>query len=59
MTYNIRTILITGRSERTIAEHWDIYKAIKARDIDKAVKYIRQHLSSIRKLFEENFRLLQ
>lgn len=57
--YNVRTILIAGRSQQTFQEHKDIYEAIKKRDTDQAVHLIREHVGNIRAVIEKNFKLMQ
>lgn len=44
----LRSILIPGRSEKSIAEHEAIYLAIKARDANVAAEAAAEHLRSLR-----------
>lgn len=44
----LRSILIPGRSEKSIAEHEAIYEAVQARDPDAAAEAAAVHLRSLR-----------
>src|SRR5690606_26223759 len=43
----LRTILIPGRSEGSLAEHVAIYEALRARDADAAAAAARGHVASL------------
>jgi DNA-binding GntR family transcriptional regulator len=45
---HVRTILIPGRSEKSLAEHTAILEALKAGDGDAAEVALRKHMKSLR-----------
>ncbi|SKC36569.1 GntR family transcriptional regulator [Maledivibacter halophilus] len=56
--YNLRTILIPGRSLKTLNEHKNIYKALKNHDSKEAEKAARTHISNLRNTIIDNYDFL-
>lgn len=56
--YNSKTILVPGRDEHSFAEHRAIFDAIQDRDAARAEKCMREHISNVRKTFEQYYSLL-
>lgn len=56
--YNSKTILIPGRGDSSYQEHQAIVDAIKKKDPAMAELCIREHISNVRKTFEEYYSLL-
>ncbi|MEB3103952.1 GntR family transcriptional regulator [Ferviditalea candida] len=56
--YHFRTILIPGRSEKSLQEHQAIYHALKTRDISSAEEKMKRHVANVRNTIKENFQLL-
>jgi DNA-binding GntR family transcriptional regulator len=57
--YNLRVILLPGRSLTTFKDHKDIYHAICAGNREKAVFYIRKHIANIREVITTHFSFLK
>lgn len=55
----LRTILIPGRSDRSLAEHVAIYEALRARDAEAAADAARAHVSSLREAIEKAWSLVR
>lgn len=55
----LRTILIPGRNDKSIAEHSAIYDALSARDETKAAEAIRQHLQSLQMAIRKAWALIK
>lgn len=55
----LRSILIPGRSERSMAEHKAIYEALARRDADAAASAAAEHLSSLRAVIEKAWNLVK
>ena len=55
----LRTILIPGRSEQSIAEHEAIFEALVRRDGDAAELAARQHVSSLSAAIEKAWSLVR
>jgi DNA-binding GntR family transcriptional regulator len=56
--YNMKTILVPGRSDSSLSEHASIYEALKNRNGDLAELFMRRHIENVRAAFRENYRLL-
>jgi len=56
--YQFRTILVPGRSQESLKEHRKIYEALQAHDEVEAEKAIRDHVSNVRRIIEQNYQLL-
>lgn len=55
----LRTILIPGRGERSLAEHEAILAAMEARDPDAAERALRAHMGNLRGAIEKAWALLR
>jgi DNA-binding GntR family transcriptional regulator len=55
----LRTILIPGRNDKSIAEHSAIYEALAARDETRAAEAIRQHLQSLQTAIRKAWALIK
>lgn len=55
----LRTILVPGRTEQSIAEHESIFHALQARDAVAAEDAARAHLRSLREAIQKAWRLIQ
>jgi len=55
----LRSILIPGRSEKSIAEHEAIYEALKKRDADAAGAAAGEHLRSLRSAITKAWNLVK
>jgi len=55
----LRTILIPGRSEGSLAEHVAIYEALRARDADAAAAAARGHVASLSRAVESAWSLVR
>ncbi len=55
--FQYRTILLPGRSERSLAEHTAIVDAIAAGDADRAERAMRAHLSHVADALRDSRRL--
>ena len=55
----LRTILIPGRGERSLAEHEAILAALEAGDPDAAERALRTHMSNLRQAIEKAWALLR
>ncbi|MBS6951743.1 MAG: GntR family transcriptional regulator [Enterocloster asparagiformis] len=56
--YNAKTILVPGRDKSSLAEHVQIFEAIKEHDAKKANEKMQQHILNLKKTFEDNVELL-
>ncbi len=54
-----RTILIPGRSEKSIGEHEAIYRALRAQDSSAAEQAAKAHMSSLRQAIEQAWQLVR
>jgi DNA-binding GntR family transcriptional regulator len=45
--YQIKTMLVPGRTEESLKEHRVILESLKEKDMEKAVKAITEHLSNV------------
>lgn len=55
----LRTILIPGRSERSLAEHVAIFEALRSRDAEAAAAAARAHVSHLREAVEKAWSLVR
>ncbi|MCB0167586.1 MAG: GntR family transcriptional regulator [Anaerolineae bacterium] len=55
----IRTILVPGRTEQSLAEHEAIYQALQAHDASAAKDAARAHLKSLRVNIQKAWQLIQ
>jgi DNA-binding GntR family transcriptional regulator len=55
---HVRTILIPGRSEKSLVEHTAILEALKAGDGEAAEAALRKHMSSLREAIRKAWNLL-
>ena len=55
---HVRTILIPGRSDKSLAEHTAIYEALRARDADAAERALRAHMKSLREAIRKAWNLV-
>ncbi|VBB09530.1 transcription regulator hth gntr [Lucifera butyrica] len=53
--YQFRTILLPGRIEMSLKEHFDIYEALRQHDEKKAEEVVKIHISSVREVIERNY----
>ena len=56
--YNAKTILVPGRDAASYEEHRQILEALKARDAAEAEARIREHVESVRRIYDEYYSLL-
>lgn len=56
--YNVRTILVKGRDEKSISEHAAILAAIVARDAGEAERCIRTHIANMADVIRRNAEIL-
>lgn len=56
--YKKRTILITGRGNRSCQEHENIYEALGRRDPEAAEAAMREHVGNVRKTLVEHYDIL-
>ena len=56
--YNIKTILVQGRGENSLAEHTKILAALEDGDADRAELLMRQHIANLREVLRNHFELL-
>lgn len=56
--YNVRTILVKGRDEKSIAEHAAILAALEKRDADEAERCIRLHIANMSAVIRDNAQIL-
>jgi len=56
--FQLRTILLPGRSESSYREHERILNALKARDPGAVEEAVRAHISSVRNLIAQHYHLL-
>jgi len=56
--YNTKTLLIPGRAAESLQEHLEILNAIKNHDAELAAAMMARHIENVRKVFEDNYRLL-
>jgi DNA-binding GntR family transcriptional regulator len=45
----LRTVVLPGRAKKTVAEHYEILKAIETGDEDRAETMMRKHVESVRR----------
>jgi DNA-binding GntR family transcriptional regulator len=55
----LRTILIPGRPEQSLAEHEAILQALQAQDAGAAERAVRAHLSSLRVAIQQAWQLIR
>lgn len=55
----LRTILIPGRSERSLAEHTAIYEGLKNRDADETEAAVREHIGQLREALTKAWNLVR
>ena len=56
--YNTKTILIPGRSDRSLSEHTSIFYALKSKNGEEAENLMIQHVLNVRAVFRQNYQLL-
>ena len=56
--YSLKTDLVPGRAEKSLAEHRAIIEALKAEDYATAKEAMVYHVSNVRTKFEQNYHLL-
>lgn len=56
--YNVKTVLITGRDKESLKEHAALLEALKNRDPDGAERMMRRHISNVRTILKDNYKLL-
>lgn len=56
--YQLRTILVPGRSEVSLKEHYAIYEAFLERDEKKAEEAVKKHISSVSEVIGQNYHYL-
>lgn len=56
--FQLRTILLPGRSEGSYREHENILNALKSRDPEAVEEALRTHISSVRNLIAQHYHLL-
>ena len=56
---HLRTVLVPGRSERSLAEHEAIFRAIEARDAAAAETAARAHITGLRATVERSWDLVR
>jgi len=54
-----RTILIPGRSEKSIGEHEAIFQALQAQDASAAAQAAQAHMKGLRKTIEKTWQLVR
>jgi DNA-binding GntR family transcriptional regulator len=57
--YNLRIILLPGRSQTTFEDHKNIYRAICEGNPEVAVLYIRKHFANIKQVITTHFSFLK
>ena len=55
----LRTILIPGRSEKSLAEHTAIYEGLRARDADATEAAVREHVGQLRVAIQKAWSLVR
>jgi DNA-binding GntR family transcriptional regulator len=56
--YNVKTVLITGRDKESLKEHAALLETLKNRDPDGAERMMRRHISNVRTILKDNYKLL-
>ncbi|HUX40398.1 MAG TPA: GntR family transcriptional regulator [Rectinemataceae bacterium] len=56
--YNVRTILVKGRDEKSFAEHSAILEALEARDGEKVEEVMRAHIANMSEVIRKNSAIL-
>ena len=56
--YNVRTILVKGRDEKSFAEHGAILAALEARDGAKVEEVMRAHIANMSEVIRKNSAIL-
>lgn len=56
--YNVKTIFIPGRGDKSYTEHLAILSALRERDSEKAELLVRAHISTMRNLLRQHHELL-
>jgi len=55
----LRTVVLPGRPEQTVREHYEIVEAIEKRDASLAEKLMREHVASVRRDAEKHLALME
>ncbi|WP_157076255.1 FCD domain-containing protein, partial [Alicyclobacillus kakegawensis] len=56
--YHFRTILVPGRAEESVAEHYSIFHSLAMRDPELAEQQVKRHILHVRQTIERNYEIL-
>ena len=58
LRYQLRTILVPGRTDASFKEHTQIYEAFRQKDEKLVAEAVINHVANVRKAIEQNYQLL-